>query len=58
MSVFDKLKDLQSDIDAEIAGIDDQIKELKNKRKQLLGLRRTIVPQKRRGRKPKNATQS
>jgi hypothetical protein len=57
MSVFDKLKDLQSDIDNEIAGIDAQIKDLKDKRKQLLGLKRTIVPQKRRGRKPKNPTQ-
>ena len=57
MSVFDKLKDLQNDIDSEISTIDAQMKELKDKRKQLLGLRRTIVPQKRRGRKPKVASE-
>lgn len=57
MSVFDKLKELQSDIDNEIAAIDVQMKELKEKRKKLLALRRTIVPQKRRGRKPKNAAE-
>ncbi|MFQ5650882.1 MAG: hypothetical protein ACE5IY_13150 [bacterium] len=57
MSVLDKLKELQTDVEHEIAGIDAQIKELKDKRKQLVSLRRTIVPQKRRGRKPKIATQ-
>ncbi len=56
MSVFDKLNDLKSDIDKEIAEIDKQLAELKAKRKQLAALKRSVSPTtgKRRGRPRKN----
>ncbi len=57
MSVFDKLSQISTDMDKEIADIDKQIADLTAKKKQLLNLKKVMdpAPKKRRGRPRKSA---